>query len=272
MRTYGVIVTTVARSAAAAAALTLLSTLALVEAADRVPPSSPVVDVPRATTRPTLTAAADDPAWARAATFSLAPNRATTAPTAQSTRFWLTYDDAALYVRVRCDDDDVRSDFTQPDDPLYKADAVELFLDPVGDGLQWYEVQVSPRNVVFDLSTTVTAPPELQPDETLAWSFVDREVWPNPGYQMLGLRTAAARVKADSTGGAGWIVDIAVPREALLRRMPKDAAPRGRSVRANFIRVDHPAGQGAVYSHWSEVRLGCPHVSPARMGTLRLGD
>ncbi|QHW35181.1 hypothetical protein GZH47_19505 [Paenibacillus rhizovicinus] len=58
--------------------------------------------------------------------------------------------DADLRFRFECEDDHVAARMTGHDDPLYEEDVVEIFLDETGDGMEYYELEVSPLNVVFD--------------------------------------------------------------------------------------------------------------------------
>ncbi|NBD23864.1 carbohydrate-binding family 9-like protein [Paenibacillus glycinis] len=57
---------------------------------------------------------------------------------------------AELRFRFACEDDHVVANMTGHDDPLYEEDVVELFLDELGTGMEYFEIEVSPRNVVFD--------------------------------------------------------------------------------------------------------------------------
>lgn len=58
--------------------------------------------------------------------------------------------DEAIYFRFECEDDHIVSNMTNHDDPLYEEDVVELFLDEEGTGTGYYEIELSPANVVFD--------------------------------------------------------------------------------------------------------------------------
>lgn len=98
----------------------------------------------------------DEPAWRRAAKTGEFVDAQTGMPARRgvggSAR--LLWDDAALYVAFTVRDDDVRGGFsTEAVDPhLWTRDTVELMIDPDGDGdgLDYYEIQVNPQNLVFD--------------------------------------------------------------------------------------------------------------------------
>jgi hypothetical protein len=231
----------------------------------------PVLDVPLASVTPAVGADPADPAWtaaARIAELTPSVNRDKVVAQLQPTQVLLLWDDGHLYVRFICHDTRIHSDFTKRDEPLYKADVVEVFLDVVGDGRQYFELQVSPGNVVFDQNITVTAEPKHQADGVLEWAIVGRDLWLDLGYTMKGLRTATSRVTLEG-GAPGWIVDLAIPAKFALRRVGTDRFTAGQQLRANLLRYDYPAEELHA-GNWSPVRHGCPHISPARMGRLRL--
>ncbi|WP_373232759.1 carbohydrate-binding family 9-like protein [Cohnella sp.] len=55
-----------------------------------------------------------------------------------------------IWFRFECEDDHIVSNMTNHDDPLYEEDVVELFIDEDGLRTVYYEIELSPRNVVFD--------------------------------------------------------------------------------------------------------------------------
>ena len=62
----------------------------------------------------------------------------------------LTWDDFYLYVFITIADTDVSSPYKNHDDPLWKADAVEMFVDADGNRAGYIELQVNPHNTTFD--------------------------------------------------------------------------------------------------------------------------
>ncbi|BBH19533.1 hypothetical protein Back11_08780 [Paenibacillus baekrokdamisoli] len=67
-----------------------------------------------------------------------------------STKAKVCWTSEDLYVRFECEDDHVVATMDHHDDPIYLEDVVEIFVDVVGTGREYYEFQLSPRNVVFD--------------------------------------------------------------------------------------------------------------------------
>ncbi len=65
-------------------------------------------------------------------------------PSAVVTWSKVTYDDDNLYIAFFAQDNDIASQFTQFDDPTYQTDdTVEVFIDPDGDGKNYYELGVT---------------------------------------------------------------------------------------------------------------------------------
>lgn len=234
--------------------------------------SLPHIDVPHCTFRPQITAEVDDPAWADAATITdLKPSLGTSRRTrSQPTTIRLLWDEDHLYFRFICDDDEIYVPFegNQRDRDYYQGDVVELFLDVVGDQRQWYEVQVTPANQVFDQALLLTAEPRWSKNGRLLVDILKRDLWPVPGIDLEGLKTAASR----SPDAQRWIVDMAVPAKAVLKRLGRETyAPM--TLRANLMRYDWQLVDGQRVLHplnWSVVEFGRPHQSPAAMGYLRL--
>lgn len=116
------------------------------------------------------------------------------------------------------------------DGQVWADDALELFLDPIGEGGPYYQLIVNARGTRYDAR--------------------GRDAGWNANWQ------AVAATTAD-----GWCVEIAIPFAALGTVCPKD----GTTWAANFA-WDCPTGDGAVCS-WAPM-AGSLHA-PGRFGTLR---
>ena len=114
---------------------------------------SPVVDpyvIHRADQPIVMNGRRDDSAWqqavrSRAFVPALGGPRAV-----QPTHASLLWDDQNLYVFVEMADIDVYSDYHAHDDPLWKQDVVEVFVDADQNRRGYIEVQVNPNNAQFD--------------------------------------------------------------------------------------------------------------------------
>jgi hypothetical protein len=178
-----------------------------------------------------------------------------------------------LYVRFIADDDDIKTPFTERDAFHYLGDVCEVFLDPVGDGRQYFEFQLSPRGGILDQYVVLSDPPLYNEWGRLTADYKARSYWPNLSWNCSGLKTAARSLERDGRL-VGWIAEFALPAKALLQRLGRtEFAPQ--TLRANFMRYDWQPGKDAaqpelVQANWSPVLVGCPHISAVRMGFLQL--
>lgn len=62
----------------------------------------------------------------------------------------VVFDDKYLYVAFECEVDAIRSPVKQRDDHVWEGDAAELFLCPRGADAFYYEIDFTPKNVVYD--------------------------------------------------------------------------------------------------------------------------
>ena len=235
----------------------------------------PTLQIFRATVIPKVSADPADPAWARLAeikelTLSLHSNPA---DQPLPTMISLQWDEQWLYIRFACKGPKPYAPFGKEHDALhYQGDAVEVFLDPVGDGRQYFEIQLSPANGVLDQNTLIMTEPKADAEGRLVESVFKRDYWPNRGYDMEGLRTAC------SVNGQGeeflWIADVALPAKAVLKRIGKEKF-ESMSVRMNLMRYHwtgplEDAGRRLIPMNWAAVKFGCPHQSAAAMGRIIL--
>lgn len=141
-----------------------------------------------------------------------------------------------LYLAFDCADRDVWGSYTGRDDPLYEEEVVEAFLCPTGDLTHYIEIEVSPRNTVFDACIH-------SPDLHRNAMQVDKE------WNLEGLSTAVSvRGTLDRRDDVdqGWSAEIAIPFSGL----PGAAPPvRGSEWRANFYRIDR--AEPPEFTAWS---------------------
>lgn len=147
----------------------------------------------------------------------------------------LTWNDDHLYVYVNVTDPEVFSEFKNQDDPLWKQDCVELFIDADGNRRGYVELQVNPNNVTFD-----------------SWFPGGRAAKGDEEWDS-GMITA---VKLNP--GQGWEVEIAIPwaavkgrEDAMSVRLPPQVGDRWRM---NVVRVDKKQGaQNPTASSWNRI-------------------
>ena len=116
---------------------------------------------------------------------------------------------------------------TEHDQVVYYDNDFEVFIDPDGDGCEYYEVEINALNTIFDLFLVRTyndGGPALH------------------GWDLKGLHTA---VHVDGTlndptdKDTAWSVEMALPWPALAEAAHRPAPPTAGDVwRVNFSRVE----------------------------------
>ena len=114
------------------------------------------------------------------------------------TRSRLLWSNTHLFVAFEVADEEIASPFTQRDETLWKADVVEIFLDPDGDGLDYLEIQIAPTGAVFDaLFTKHRVPP-----------------WKEASTHNLNVEAAVhvdGTLNQEGDVDTAWSVEIAIP-------------------------------------------------------------
>ncbi len=174
-------------------------------------------------------------------------------PARQKTVARLVWDDTALYVLFVCEDPNVWATLAKHQAPLYREEVVEIFLDPDGDGRQYFEFEISPRN--FHMCAVIenngAVPPRfrsvraLDPEGLISRVAVD------------------GSLNDPSDTDRRWTVFAKIPFSYLGVAAPKP----GEVWRANLYRIDH--GAAAEYSCWSPTLSERPNFHiPRRFGKI----
>jgi hypothetical protein len=142
----------------------------------------------------------------------------------------LLWDDHALYVAFSCRDQEIWATMTTQDSSLWNEEVVEVFIDPDGDGRDYYELEVNPLNVVVDLKI-FTLKPEWKSDV--------------PGFDTKNLKTAVkvyGTVNDPADRDTGWTVEMAIPWEGF-EEIPGGTKPKpGDQWRLNLYRIERGGG------------------------------
>ena len=190
-------------------------------------------DAPRVAAPPAIDGALGEAAWLTAPwTEPFVDIRGEDWPDPSlATRAKVVWDEDHLYIAAELEEPHLWATLAERDAILYREHDFEVFLDPDGDGLDYYELEINALGTEFDL-------------------FLDRPYRragkANVAWDMAGLRTA---VELDGTlndptdEDRNWAVEIAIPWAAL--RPPEGGgapeAPRsGDEWRINFSRVQWP--------------------------------
>lgn len=208
----------------------------------KAPPPPGTVYVPRAPGPIAVDGIASEPAWAAAATSpALATAEGSADPVGRAIAK-LSWDDQFLYAFVSITDGDVWSAYQNHDDPLWKQDCVELFIDADGNRRGYVELQVGPNNATFD-----------------SWFATTRAQPGDPSWDA-GMQ-AAVKLRGTTEPGdtdQGWDAELAIPwqavrgrDDAMAVRLPPAVGDRWR---LNLVRVDVKTGnKNPQASSWNRI-------------------
>ena len=227
----------------------------------------PSVTIPQTSSVLTIDGRLDEPAWRVAAELSpfvRAPDGPSAGDRVRARALWSRQ---YLYVAFEVQDALLVSQFTQRDDPIYTQDAVEVFLDEDGDGKNYYEFEVSPSGVLFDVALA-------EPRKGEASAFTAAEfragVFPDGTVN-------------DDVPDRGYTVELQIPFLALAKFKQRPPSI-GSTWRANFYVLDmtglpqpgapSPAQEGFAWSapqkpdfheyrRFGELTFGEPVAEPA---------
>ena len=146
------------------------------------------------------------------------------------TRAKMLWDDSCFYVAAQMEEPHVWATLRKHDSVIFHDNDFEVFLDPDGDGLRYYELELNAFNTTWDLFL-----PKPYKDGGKAQNQ----------FEIAGLRTGVhVEGTLNNPRGVdrGWSVEIALPWKAF----DTGATPEGGQWRVNFSRVEweHQVVQG----------------------------
>lgn len=173
----------------------------------------------------------DDAAWSNAEwTDSFVDIRGAKYPKQPPPRFRtrakMLWDDRYLYIGAELDEPHLRATLTEHDSVIFHDNDFEVFLNPSGDSLNYFEFEINALNTSWDL---FLAKPYRQGGKA------------DNSWDIPGLQTA---VHVDGTLNdptdidRGWSVEIAFPWTAFALRAPVKRPQSGDTWRVNFSRVE----------------------------------
>ncbi len=213
----------------------------------------PRMAVVRTKQPPVLDGRLSESAWSLAETTDPFVETRLGGPAAVDASAKLLWDARFLYLAVEVRDTLLQASDTEHDARLWERDCVELMFDPDGDAIDYFEIQVSPRGVVFD--TRYDSRREPRPFGHLDWDSGAR------------VGVFARGEIDDEKRDDGYTVEIAIPWQAFSHAGKRTSAPEaGHRWGANFYVMDlGPDRQRAA--SWSPLGVGDFHV-PRRFGVL----
>jgi hypothetical protein len=144
------------------------------------------------------------------------------------TRMKMLWDDRALYVCAKISEPQVWGTLTEKNSVIYQDNDFEIFLDPDGDGLNYYEFEMNALGTIWEL--TLDKPYSKGGQPTL-------------GTNLPGLKSAVkiqGTINDPSDEDQGWTVEIAIPFADMAKYLGNLAAPLhpNDTWRINFSRVE----------------------------------
>lgn len=177
-----------------------------------------------------------------------------------STRAKLLWNDEALYVFAELEEPFVTATLTNRDDVVWKDNDFEIFIDPDGDGENYYEFEFNALNTAFDLFL-------VRPYNLSRGTYVLHH-WDAKGLE------SAVSVRGTLNDARdrdrGWSLEVKLPNESLANGFEKPLAA-GRTIRVGFSRVEwlnQEREENWTWGPTGEVNMHLPH----RWGIVRLGD
>ena len=175
-----------------------------VEAISQSPTAPRAYDAPHAASAPSIDGSLGEPAW-RAAPWTepFVDIRGEDWPgPTWETRVKIVWDEGHLYIAAHMEEPHLWATLAERDAILYREHDFEVFIDPDGDALDYYELEINALGTEFDLFLP-------RP--------YNRKGKANVGWDMAGLRTAVAldgTLNDAADEDRGWSVEIAIPWSA----------------------------------------------------------
>ncbi|MFK7992123.1 MAG: carbohydrate-binding family 9-like protein [Sandaracinaceae bacterium] len=222
---------------------------------------APRTDIPDYTaprvSAPTLDGRLDDAAWSSAPETEVFVRTMDGAPGDPRTTARLAWDDDALYVAFEVEDPFLRCTLTGDDPHLWEQDTVEIMIDPDGDGRNYFELQLSPTEQVFDTRYDARRVP--QPFGHVDWDS-----------GLVGATVVRGTVN-DGEADEGYTAEMAIPWGAFQAGATPSSRPRPGDTWRVALYVLDVREDGARGVGWSPPMVGDFHV-PDRFGRVTFGE
>ena len=217
-------------------ALLLLTSVRCLGEPAQAPPRTYVCQ--RVSVAPVLDGRLDDAAW-RAAPWTkdfLDIEGPVRPPPRFRTRAKMVWDSEYLYIAAQLEEPHVWATLREHDSVIFRDNDFEVFIDPNGDTLEYYEFEINAFNTGWDLF--LNKPYKQGGKASNAW-------------EIPGLKTAVwvdGTLNDPTDIDRGWSVEIAFPWKVLAEYAHTPSPPRpGDRWRINFSRVEwrHEIADGA---------------------------
>jgi hypothetical protein len=183
----------------------------------------------------------------------------------ESGAVFLTWKSEGLAIAFTASDSTPAYGGFEPGTSLHRGDLFEIFVDPVGDHRQYYEIQIDPSGRTHLINHVLSSKPEVLKSLRFTESFLQRELWSNVQPEPAGMQ-----VKSGMDTGGRWTLELFLPASGFLGRRLESGALKPSFMRMNFCRVDARKDGTHDLFVWAEVESGCQHISPQAMGRVHL--
>lgn len=176
-----------------------------------------------------------------------------------STRAKMLWDDNYLFVAAVLEDDNIVAKLSKRDTIIYYDNDFEVFIDPDGDGHNYFEIENNARGVIFDLM--------LDKPYRNGGNFMIQ--WDCPGLRLAVHNNGTINNQEDKD--KSWVVEMAIPREAITLNF-NNPLKAGKCWRVNFSRVQW-LKKGGPEENWVWTPTGRVDMHmPDRWGYLYFSD
>jgi hypothetical protein len=164
------------------------------------------------------------------------------------TRLKMLWDDDNLYIAAELTEPNIWATILKRDEVIFHDNDFEIFLDPDGNGLNYYEIEVNALGTIWDLMLTK--------------AYKDHGV-PINSWDLKGLKTGIhinGSLNDPSRPDTSWIVEMALPIAELMHGKKTVSKPsEGVQWRVNFSRVEWKTEvRGSFYSKINDPKTGEP--------------
>lgn len=171
----------------------------------------------------------------------------------------MLWDDDYLYVAATLTEKDIKARLTQRDTIIYHDNDFEVFLDPDGDGQNYFEIETNARGVIFDLM--------LDKPYRSGGSFMIQ--WDCPG--LITAIHCDGTLNNPKDQDKQWTVEMAIPHKALTMNFT-NPLKAGNTWRVNFSRVQWLKAKGPE-ENWVWMPTGKVDMHmPDRWGFVYFSD
>ena len=164
----------------------------------------------------------------------------------------LLWDDRSLYLSFVCENDGIRTEVAERDQPVWEGEAAEMFICPKGADAFYYEINFTPKNVIFD-------------SRIESWKYRDMardwKKWAE-GFNA-DIKSATQIQKGEGGKVTGWSLEVSIPFRDL-DVADKKAPAAGDIWLFNVFRMAKKADDTMEMSMWQRVHpeFHRPHQFP----------